>query len=50
MGELVGPFTHHLVERYGEEEVAQWYFEVWNEPNLDFWVGEPQREHVLRTL
>jgi xylan 1,4-beta-xylosidase len=40
--QLVETFTQHLVERYGEDEVAQWYFEVWNEPNLDFWVGNPK--------
>ena len=40
-GELVGAFARHLVERYGIGEVAQWYFEVWNEPNLDFWTGTP---------
>jgi xylan 1,4-beta-xylosidase len=40
--QLVEMFTRHLVERYGEDEVAQWYFEVWNEPNLDFWVGNPK--------
>jgi xylan 1,4-beta-xylosidase len=40
--QLVTAFTRHLVERYGEEEVAQWYFEVWNEPNIDFWMGEPR--------
>ena len=26
--------TAHWVERYGLDEVRQWYFEVWNEPNL----------------
>jgi xylan 1,4-beta-xylosidase len=39
---LVEAFARHLVDRYGEDEVAQWYFEVWNEPNLDFWMGEPR--------
>ena len=39
---LVENFTRHLVERYGVDEVAQWYFEVWNEPNLDFWAGDPK--------
>ena len=39
---LIYEFTKHLVERYGIEEVAQWYFEVWNEPNIDFWAGEPK--------
>jgi xylan 1,4-beta-xylosidase len=42
-GELVYNFTRHLVDRYGIEEVAQWYFEVWNEPNIDFWTGEPKQ-------
>jgi xylan 1,4-beta-xylosidase len=40
---LVTSFTNHLVERYGIDEVSHWYFEVWNEPNLDFWVGEPRQ-------
>jgi xylan 1,4-beta-xylosidase len=40
--QLIENFTRHLVERYGEDEVAQWYFEVWNEPNIDFWVGNPK--------
>ncbi len=43
-GKLVGAFTRHLVERYGIEEVRQWYFEVWNEPNIDFWTGKPAKE------
>ena len=38
---LMDAFARHLVERYGIDEVAQWYFEVWNEPNLDFWAGKP---------
>ena len=40
--QLVETFTRHLVDRYGVDEVAQWYFEVWNEPNLDFWAGNPK--------
>jgi len=40
--QLIENFTRHLVARYGEDEVAQWYFEVWNEPNLDFWAGNPK--------
>src|SRR5712672_4070258 len=40
--QLVENFTRHLVDRYGLDEVAQWYFEVWNEPNLDFWAGNPK--------
>ncbi len=38
---MIAAFTQHLVDRYGIEEVSQWYFEVWNEPNIDFWTGKP---------
>ena len=41
--QLVHGFAEHLVDRYGVEEVARWYFEVWNEPNIDFWAGEPKQ-------
>jgi xylan 1,4-beta-xylosidase len=41
--ELIFQFTQHLVDRYGLEEVQNWYFEVWNEPNIDFWAGEPKQ-------
>ena len=38
---LIQALVTHWTERYGEEEVAQWYFEVWNEPNLSgFWIGD----------
>jgi xylan 1,4-beta-xylosidase len=40
--QLIENFTRHLVDRYGIDEVAQWYFEVWNEPNIDFWAGDPK--------
>ena len=37
---LIEALTRHWTERYGANEVASWYFEVWNEPNLDgFWTG-----------
>ena len=32
------------VERYGKAEVESWYFEVWNEPNIDFWNGVPKEQ------
>ncbi len=41
--DLIYQFTKHLVDRYGMDEVEKWYFEVWNEPNIDFWVGEPKQ-------
>ncbi|MDR1128225.1 MAG: hypothetical protein LBL20_02845, partial [Treponema sp.] len=37
---LVSAFMEHIIRRYSLEEVERWYFEVWNEPNLeDFWGG-----------
>ena len=40
---LMLAFARHLVDRYGIDEVSQWYFEVWNEPNIDFWGGVPRQ-------
>lgn len=37
--ELVYQWVKHSVERYGENEVASWYWEVWNEPNIGYWKG-----------
>ena len=55
--DLITAFARHLVERYGIDEVAQWYFEVWNEPNIDFWTGKPKQptyfelyDHTARAL
>ena len=55
--EMMTQFAKHLIERYGIDEVSQWYFEVWNEPNIDFWVGQPQQptyfelyDHTARDL
>jgi xylan 1,4-beta-xylosidase len=41
--DLVKHFVQHLVDRYGIDEVSTWYFEVWNEPNIDFWNGIPRQ-------
>jgi xylan 1,4-beta-xylosidase len=55
--DLIRAFASHLVERYGLEEVSAWYFEVWNEPNIDFWTGNPKQatyfelyDHTARAL
>lgn len=43
---LIDAFTRHLLKRYGEQEVRSWYFEVWNEPNLDgFWEKADQQAY-----
>jgi xylan 1,4-beta-xylosidase len=37
---LIRGLADHWIERYGPGEVRDWFFEVWNEPNLDqFWSG-----------
>ena len=41
--DLITTLVEHLVSRYGIDEVSSWYFEVWNEPNLDFWGGTPRQ-------
>jgi xylan 1,4-beta-xylosidase len=41
---MITAFVHHLVDRYGLDEVSHWDFEVWNEPNIDFWKGTPAQE------
>lgn len=40
---MITAFTRHLIDRYGIDEVSKWRFEVWNEPNLDFWAGNPKQ-------
>jgi xylan 1,4-beta-xylosidase len=39
--ELVRRWVAHCVDRYGKAEVETWYWEVWNEPNIDYWQGTP---------
>jgi xylan 1,4-beta-xylosidase len=40
--ELVYQWVRHCVEKYGPAEVAQWYWEVWNEANIRYWSGTPE--------
>lgn len=54
---MISAFARHLIERYGIDEVSKWNFEVWNEPNIDFWVGNPKQptyftlyDHTARAL
>ena len=42
--ELVYQWVKHCVERYGHDEVASWYWETWNEANLDFYWGGTREE------
>lgn len=40
--ELVFQWVKHSVERYGKKEVESWYWELWNEPNIEYWKGTPE--------
>jgi len=40
-GELVYQWVRHEVGKHGAEEVASWYWEVWNEPDISYWHGTP---------
>jgi xylan 1,4-beta-xylosidase len=46
-GELVFRLTKHLRERYGDAEVKTWLWEVWNEPDIDYWKGTPEEYFKL---
>jgi len=47
-GDLIEALARHLVDRYGAGEVRKWFFEVWNEPNLDmFWAGSMEEYFEL---
>lgn len=41
-GELVYQWVQHAVTRYGKKEVADWYWELWNEPDIGYWGGTVQ--------
>ena len=41
-GELVYQWVKHCTEKYGREEVASWWWEVWNEPDIGYWQGTPE--------
>ncbi|MBK8186237.1 MAG: beta-xylosidase [Cellvibrio sp.] len=55
--ELVYQWVRHCVDRYGREEVANWYWQTWNEPNLPqyYWGGTQEEffklhDHSIRAV
>lgn len=40
--ELIFQWVKHSVDRYGKKEVESWYWELWNEPNIEYWKGTPE--------
>jgi xylan 1,4-beta-xylosidase len=47
-GTLIKKLIAHWVDRYGAAETRNWFFEVWNEPNLQaFWTGSQEEYFTL---
>jgi xylan 1,4-beta-xylosidase len=46
-GDLAHAWVKHCVDKYGRAEVEQWYFQVWNEPNIGYWRGTPEEFRKL---
>lgn len=54
-GELVYRWVTHCVQKYGAPEVVSWYWEVWNEPDIEYWHGTPEEydelyDHTARAI
>ncbi|MBZ5514528.1 MAG: beta-xylosidase [Acidobacteriia bacterium] len=53
--ELVYRWVRHALERYGEDEVRTWNWEVWNEPDIAYWQGTWEEyyrlyDHAVRAV
>jgi xylan 1,4-beta-xylosidase len=46
-GEMVRHVAQHMVERYGMQQVSTWYWEVWNEPDANYWNGTEEQYNQL---
>jgi xylan 1,4-beta-xylosidase len=45
--EVVFQLVHHLRQRYGDAEVKTWLWEVWNEPDIEYWKGTQEEYFKL---
>jgi xylan 1,4-beta-xylosidase len=45
--DLVYNLVRHCIERYGQDEIAGWYWELWNEPDIFYWRGSPEEFNKL---
>ena len=45
--DVVFHFAAHLRDRYGEGETKTWLWEIWNEPDIDYWKGTPEEYFKL---
>ncbi|RZT28500.1 xylan 1,4-beta-xylosidase [Kribbella sp. VKM Ac-2569] len=46
---LISATVQHCIERYGEAEVKTWLWELWNEPDIDYWRGTLEQYNELYT-
>jgi xylan 1,4-beta-xylosidase len=44
---LVEAWVRHCAARYGENEISSWYWEVWNEPDIEYWQGTAEEYDKL---
>jgi xylan 1,4-beta-xylosidase len=45
--ELCYQWAKHCAEKYGREEVAHWWWQLWNEPNIGYWRGTQEEFYKL---
>jgi xylan 1,4-beta-xylosidase len=46
--DLILALARHCIERYGIDEAKTWYWELWNEPDLDYyWLGSIEEFNKL---
>ena len=45
--EICYEYTKHLVERYGEETVARWHCQCFNEPDGSFWMRNIPKDDIV---
>jgi xylan 1,4-beta-xylosidase len=46
---LISATVRHCLDRYGEAEVKTWLWELWNEPDIDYWRGTLDQYNELYT-
>src|SRR5690606_10571106 len=49
-GDLVRAHVRHCRERYGDDEVGTWLWELWNEPDIFYWRGTAQQFYELYSV
>jgi xylan 1,4-beta-xylosidase len=45
--DLVYHWVRHCIDKYGQDEVERWYWEVWNEPDIFYWRGSREEYFKL---